>query len=164
MDYLFHLPSTVHERPEWLFVELKTDARSFDSDQADVYAIARLRGMRQLRDDLDFVWEKTDQREKYEVLIGAMGEVGNLDPIRVAYVAPGELETEATEHMFPRTDRQKDMCRTSTSERTVAHFLSLERFREVPEGSIDPAFLPLWPTVAELLERVLRASRASSRR
>jgi hypothetical protein len=159
VDYLFHLPGTVWARPEWLFVELKTDARSFDDDQADLYAIARLRGMKQLRADLEFIHEKTGHRAKYDVLRDTMPPVGEDERLRIAYLAPARLRDRAWGHHFPTTDAQEEVCRTGTPARTLDRFFALEDLRELPAERVDPRFAPLWPTVRTLLDRILGARR-----
>ncbi len=171
VDYLFHLPGPP---ARWLFVELKTDVRSFDSDQADLYAIARLRGMSRLRTDLEFVCRNTRQRRKYETLLDAMPRTSDGEPLKIAYLAPRELERRGIrDHEFPRTAEQKELCRrsstgkaldagsTAASPKTLDHLLALEDLADFARG-VDPRFAPLWPAVKRLLEGLLRGARGRS--
>lgn len=136
VDYLFHLPG---EMPGWSFLELKTDARSFDAGQALLYAIAKNRGMRELLEDLKHVRELTERchRPKYEVLVSAMASLaGSLDgPIRVAYLAPSALSR-------------------AVQESGVDHFFSLESFTDRDFAGIPSEHAALWPYVRDLLRSI----------
>jgi hypothetical protein len=140
VDYLFHLPGPP---PEWLFVELKTDVRSFNAKQADLYATARLRGMPRLRADLDFVCSESKHRDKYEHLLSRLRDIGLEAPVRIAYLAPGVLQQK------PAFQECRDRCGLG--------FFSLEDL-DRHASRADPRYAPLWPTVKSLLSRALRAS------
>jgi hypothetical protein len=134
-DYLMHLPG---DAPRWLFLELKTDTGSFDAEQADLYAIAKDRGMRELIEDLGLVFERTEKRHKrkYEKLRSAMAALAGNDeePILVAYLAPSVLRTKA--------------------EKAVDHFFSLESFAGQDFARIPPEHRGLWPYVRDLLRSI----------
>ena len=157
VDYLFRLSGGTGGPPEWLFLELKTDAASFDEDQADVYAIARLRGMQRLRTDIDFVLEKTDFEEKYDHLRRALpGPETDVEPIRIAYLAPGSLRQRVSKHVYPRTPAQRDALPKVEPARTVDDplFFPLGELAAMPDALVPREFEPLWPTVKSLLAAI----------
>lgn len=137
-DYLFHVPGSA---PGWLLLELKTDAASFDAEQAALYGIAKQRGMPALVEDLGLVLELTEKRhkQKYEKLRSAIVSLagGAEEPILVAYLAPPALRAQA-------------------EKAAVDHFFSLDAFAEQDFGKIPPEHRDLWPYVRDLL-RAIRA-------
>jgi hypothetical protein len=152
-DYLFHLPG---DAPRWLFLELKTDAGSFEPEQADLYAIAKQRGMRELIEDLALVLERTEKRHKrkYEKLRSAVPSLGGADePVLVAYLAPSELRTSAEDHEFPGS-KAAGQVHGSTPLKTVDHFFSLESFAEQEFTRIPPEHQALWPYVRDFLRSI----------
>jgi hypothetical protein len=154
VDYLFRL--TGGGAPEWLFVELKTDARSFDDEQADLYAIARARGMARLRADIAFVLEKTAQQGKYVTVQGVLPDAdARVGDIRVAYLAPIALRETARAHRFPRTPAQRDRFPDLREVPTIDDFFALEDLAAWTADAFAPAYAPLWPTVQRLLRALL---------
>jgi hypothetical protein len=146
LDYLFHLPG-----PEWLFVELKTDVRSFDTKQAERYAEARRQGMRRLRADLDLVRTGTRQPKKYKHLLRALRELGTDGPVKIAYLAPKKL---LQNRAYQRHQEQP--------ERAIDHFFALEDLGAHAANAKAP-FPVLWPVVDGLLVRVLERAEGGSR-
>jgi hypothetical protein len=137
-DYLFHLPG-----PEWLIVELKTDVGSFDTEQADLYAKARRRGMDRLREDLRFVRRKTRQGTKYDKLLGAMDGFGEGGSLRIAYLAPRKLLDDEA------------FVKHQKSEGAINVFFALEDLGQYAAEAEAP-FPALWPFVKGLLDHVLK--------
>ena len=134
-DYLFHLPG---DKPGWLFLELKTDAGSFDPEQARLYSVAKQRGMPALIEDIGLVHELTEKRhrQKYDKLRSALAALsGNRpEPILIAYLAPSALRPDVEEK--------------------IDHFLSLDAFTEQEFARIPPEHHALWPYVRDLLRAI----------
>ncbi len=77
--------------PAWLFLELKTDARSLRDEQLAHYLRARANGMARVLADLDPIRKATlpVHRPKYDELRKAVDESGPaMDQIEIVYLSP----------------------------------------------------------------------------
>ncbi|GEJ56589.1 hypothetical protein [Anaeromyxobacter diazotrophicus] len=144
VDYLLRLDRATGG-PAWVFLELKTDARSFDGDQAALYLVARERGMGRLLEDLQYVSSRPSApKAKYATLKASLPAPDQASPpILVAYLGPSSLAASAM--------RWKD-----EAGRALDHFLTLSGFAAMPEARVDPADRELWPLVAKLLRSIDR--------
>jgi hypothetical protein len=93
-DYLLYARPKSGGPARWVFLELKTDPRSFKTSQLRLYEIARDRKMVQLVKDLEEVGSASDQEDKYHHLRKklAKDDAGRARsfsaPIQIAYLAP----------------------------------------------------------------------------
>jgi len=94
VDYLLHRGGG---RPAWVFLELKTDARSLSDEQLATYVAARQRGFQAVVDDIERdILPNTRQREKYRLLLETVRSAGSLaDAIEIAYLSPERPHTIA---------------------------------------------------------------------
>ncbi len=142
VDYLLRFERAA-QQPAWVFLELKTDSRSFDPDQAALYLVARERGMSLLLEDIQFVRSRPSApKAKYATLQASLPAPDQAaPPILVAYLGPSSLAATATRW-------------TDEAGRRIDHFLSLSDFASMPDARIDPADRELWQLVAKLLRSI----------
>lgn len=142
VDYLLRLDRAA-QGPAWVFLELKTDARSFDEDQAALYVVARERGMSLLLEDVQFVGSRPSApKAKYATLKASLPTPDQAAaPILVAYLGPSSLAGRAT-------------AWRDEAGRSIDRFLNLSAFASMPEAHVDPAHRELWQFVAKLLRSI----------
>lgn len=86
VDFLLHRGGT---SPAWLFLELKTDAASFDAAQLALYVERARQGMGPLRADIEEIRKVSRHKAKYERLRMALSQEGSLiDEVKVVCLAP----------------------------------------------------------------------------
>lgn len=143
VDYLLRLTRPGGLRC-WVLLELKTDPRSFDREQAMLYFVARDRKMVQLRKDIESVRDRSKFREKYEGLLGTLGPIQETDQsIEVAYLGPS---SHADEVLAWRDDK----------DRPVDRYLGLSDFAALAPHRIPGEHWDLWGHVRELLRSIDR--------
>ena len=76
------------KRGRWIFVEIKTDARSVSQKQIDIYVEAKSKGMEVLVDQIHKIRAATKQRSKYDTLLERLGGYPVDAPIDLLYLAP----------------------------------------------------------------------------
>ena len=133
VDYLLYRKQNSSAEDAWLFVELKTDKGSFDEAQYYTYKRAQVAGMAKLREDLNRIYIKTREKEKYEALFEKLGSSDFNRPIELVYLIPsGSKRPEPEEGLNILTFKQ-------LSELELNRFpLAWQAFRDVIVGSIDP--------------------------
>ncbi len=126
-----------------MLLELKTDAGSFQHDQAALYLVARERGMSRLLEDIQYVSSRPSApKAKYSKLKASLPTPDQAAaPILVAYLGPTLLSATA-------------MLWTDEAGRSIDHFLTLSDFAAMPEARIDPEHRELWQPVIKLLRSV----------
>lgn len=97
VDYLLHRGG---RRPAWVFLELKTDARSIKPEQLALYLAAKNRGLPAIVADIEnFILPNTKQRTKYLRLLDRVtgkrdGRDALGDEIEVVYLSPKAPTTD----------------------------------------------------------------------
>jgi hypothetical protein len=157
LDYLLWVDSP---NPYWMFLELKTDAGSFEPEQAELYAIARSRGMPDLIGDLTFVESRTAAQHewKYRRLLSRIPSADDAGfPVVVAYLGPRAVEEDALKHVFPgeKADR---IVHPQAPAKAVDHFFTLQDLARTPPEQVSLDVRPLWPYVRDLLHAIAPAS------
>lgn len=141
VDYLLHIARGGLGVSAWVFLELKTDASSFDREQLALYECAARRTMPVLIRDIEQVQRATAERhrEKYAKLRAAVAAVDRIeDPIEIAYLSPEPRDG------FPRSNPGKPPINCFT----------LGEFAEQRVEEIPPEHRDLWPYVRDLLRLV----------
>ena len=106
VDYLLHRRG--ERDPRWVFLELKTDARSLSTEQLEIYLRVSGRPFSEIVDEVETgIAPSSKQRAKYERLLervraGGVERLG--DRVEIAYLSPARPTTDARVRWFPFKD------------------------------------------------------------
>lgn len=157
MDYLLWVAAP---QPYWLLLELKTEETSFKPSQADIYAVARERGMPKLISDLKKVRKATAARHrwKYDRLLQRLPPPEQAgQPIKVNYLGPRALADRVTSRLFPGETADRKVHPQEPA-KVVDRFHSLQDFASMPLAAAPEDVRALWPYVRDLLRAIDLAS------
>ena len=144
VDYLLHVARPAGQQSAWVFLELKTNFRSFRKRQDLAYERARDKGMEWLRADLPRVRRASKKHHgKHEHLEARLARLGfGDDRIELVYLAPAPLGG----------------FQPKEGENPIRYF-SLAEFAAQPTAQIAPEHRDLWPYVRDLLRSIEAAPR-----
>ena len=138
-DYLFWVQPPGGP-PFWVILELKTDPRSFDDDQASLYLETRELGMKVLRKDIKDVMEASGKyAPKYAHLRAWLAPYDEgVSKLLVVYLGPSALKEPAE-------------AWTDLKGRKIDKYISLNDLSNLDPNLIPAEHRELWPYVRDLL-------------
>jgi hypothetical protein len=158
VDYLLWVEAP---EPYWLMLELKTEQGSFEPEQAELYAVARERGMVSLIADIGMVQEKTEARHewKYRRLLSRLPDAKvATNRIAVGYLGPAAMAEEVVRQVLPLEKCDRSIAREKPPA-AVDLYLALQDFAGLSMEEVSADVRPLWPHVRDLLLAIDTASR-----